>query len=101
MPIQIADVKKAVMPTHKMNDTGWKAVLYGLNSFSIDKSSGISTPINYVHGRYYFDIWATARINKHTKQKSSNDMEVDQFGSNINKRNRIWVLGTDGEDEGF
>ena len=48
MPIQIADVKKVLMSTHKMNETGLKVVLDGINSFFVEKSSGKTAPIKYV-----------------------------------------------------
>ena len=82
-----------------MNEHGLNVVLDGSNSLFVEKSSGISTPIKYEHGRYYFDIWVQAPINKSIKQKGSDDMDT----SNINrvKNKRIWVLGTDDQSEGF
>ena len=44
MPIQIADVKRTLMSTHKMNQTGMKVVLDGINSYFIEKKTGKSTP---------------------------------------------------------
>ena len=40
VPIQFADVQEVVMSTHEMNETGVKLVLYGVNSYFIDKLSG-------------------------------------------------------------
>ena len=51
MPMQVADVKKVLMSTHKMNETGLKVVLDGSNSFFVEKQSGKSTPIEYENGR--------------------------------------------------
>ena len=84
-----------------MNETGLKVVLDGLNIFFIERSSGRSTPIKYEHGRYYFDIWVQAPIKPPIKQKNDDDMELGQFGNNINKHNMFWFLGADDQEEGF
>ena len=57
MPIQRADVKRVLMSTHNMNQTGLKVVLDGMNSYFVEKHSGKSTPITYEYGKYYFDAW--------------------------------------------
>ena len=101
MPIQVADVKKVLMSTHKMNETGLRVILDGENSNIVEKTSGISTPIKYENGRYYFDMWVPAPIKSRIKKKRENDMELDQFGNSINRGNRFWVLGTDDQYEGF
>ena len=44
MPMQVADVKKVLMSTHKMNETGLKVILDGENSFFVEKGTGESTP---------------------------------------------------------
>ena len=111
MPIQLADVKKVLMSTHKMNETGLKVILDGENSYIVDKWTGRTTPIKYEHGRYFFDIWAPAPIkNNIKKQTSSDDMDTSNnkikgnMEANTNSTqfsNRCWVLGTENEDEGF
>ena len=104
MPMQVADVKRVLMSTHKMNDTGLNVVFDGENSFFVEKSSGKPTPTKYENGRYFFDIWTPAFIKKHDiKQKGNDDMDCSQFGkiNSINRKNRFWVLGADDQEEGF
>ena len=104
MPIQIADVKKVLMSTHRMNETGLKVVLDGENSFFVEKSSGKSTPIKYENGRYFFDIWVPASIKQRAPgQNSRKAMECDHLDkiNSINRQNRFWIFGADDQDEGF
>ena len=72
IPMQVADVKKVLMSTHNMNETGLKVVLDGEHSFFVEKGTGKSTPIRYEHGRYYFDIWAPTDIRKSRPSRSRN-----------------------------
>ena len=102
--MQVADVKRVLMPTHKMNETGLKVVLAGINSFFVEKRSGTSTPIKYEHGKYYFDIWAPAIKTTRSsaanhKEKNDDDMDTDGVDNYKNSQdNRFWVLGTDKSD---
>ena len=102
MPMQVADVKRVLMSTHKMNETGLKVVLDGANSFFVEKRSGKSTPIKYEQGKYHFDIWAPAiKTTKasSTIRKSEDDMDTSEVDKNKGrKNNQFWILGTDNSD---
>ena len=102
MPLQIADVRKVLMSTHRMNETGLKVVLDGHESFFIEKTSGKSTPIRYESGKYFFDIWAPSIRDKKTRDRRVDDdaMDCNQTAkiSGIRTKNRFEVLGT---DQGF
>ena len=100
--MQVADVKKVLMSTHKMNQTGLRVVLDGEGSYFVEKSTGKSTPIKYEGGKYYFDIWAPADTNKRSiKTKSEDDMETDHISKIKNSGSRFWVLGTEDEISPF
>ena len=94
--MQVADVKKVLMSTHKMNETGLRVVLDGVESYFIEKHSGKSTPIKYEQGRYYFDIWVPSSIKKNDARKKhiNDDMQTDTINPIISYNN-CWVLGTD------
>ena len=47
MPIQISEVKRVLMSTHKMSKAGLKVVHDGPQSFFFEKSTGILTPLRY------------------------------------------------------
>ena len=100
MPIQIADVKRVLMSTHEMNESGLKVVLDGINSYFVDKRSNKSSPIKYEHGKYFFDVWAPSADDKQRDKKVDDDGDVNMnpaFNKG-DKSNQCWVLGTDNSD---
>ena len=105
MPLQIADVRKVLMSTHRMNETGLKVVLDGNESFFIEKKSGKITPIKYEGGKYFFDIWTPSVKNKKIKERreDSDEMDCNQAAKarGISTRNRFEVLGTENDSQGF
>ena len=68
--MQVADAKKVVMSTHKMNETGLIVVLDGGASYFVEKQSGKSTPIMYTNGKYYFDVWVPGAIKNNSEDKT-------------------------------
>ena len=97
MPMQVADVKRVLMSTHKMNETGLKVVLDGVNSYFVEKRTGKSTPIKYEHGKYLFDIWAPG-VNHKSKKKNDDDMDTTdevEYNKAFHKNKKFWVFGTD------
>ena len=97
MAMQVTDVKRTLGPAYRMNKAGNRVVLDGDESYMINKSSGIVTPISLDNGKFIFNIWVKSK--EETKEEAAERRSQDERKRDPRSRNAFAALAEDDSEE--